>query len=318
MFLVAGGLFMFRMPGKSYRGPLPPLTAEELELVGRLRAHGTVLAGDIGPRSVPLFTEGLRKAQRYIQDAFLEIGLTPRAQTYDVDGEQVANIEASLDGLTRPEEIVLVGAHYDAFASCPGANDNASGVAGLLEIARSVRRGRLSRTIRFVAFVNEEPPWFTTARMGSMVHAKDARTRGDDIVAMLALETIGCYSDEKGSQNYPLPFGWFYPDTGNFIGFVANLGSRSLVRRCIASFRRHTRFPSEGLAAPGWITGVGWSDHRSFWEAGYPAIMITDTALFRYGHYHRPTDTADRIDYESMARVVAGIGRLVAELAEAE
>jgi hypothetical protein len=166
-----------------------------------------------------------------------------------------------------------------------------------------------------VAFVNEEPPYFGTSRMGSTVYAKRACANGDNIVAMLSLETIGCYSQEKGSQKYPLPFGWFYPDRGNFIGFVANLGSRGLVRRCIASFRNHTRFPSEGVAAPGWITGIDWSDHRSFWQAGYPAIMITDTAPFRYDHYHRPTDTPDRVDYESMARVVAGIARIVEDLA---
>lgn len=306
---------MFRMPGKSYRGPLPPLTAEEQEMVGRLRAHVTGLAGDIGARSVPLFTEGLRRAERLVEQGFVKIGLTPRRQTYEVEGETVANIEASLEGATRAAEIVLVGAHYDGFSSCPAANDNATGVAGLLEIARTLAGRGHPRTVRFVAFVNEEPPYFATARMGSAVYANRARANGDNIVAMLSLETIGCYSQEKGSQKYPLPFGWFYPDQGNFIGFVADLGSRGLVRRCIASFRDHTRFPSEGVAAPGWITGIDWSDHRSFWQAGYPAIMITDTAPFRYDHYHLPTDTPDRVDYESMARVVAGIARVVEALA---
>jgi len=133
---------------------------------------------------------------------------------------------------------------------------------------------------------------------------------------MIALETIGCYSDEPGSQAYPPLFNLLYPDTGNFIGFVGNLRSRSLVRRMLGLFRRHASFPSEGCAAPGWVTGIGWSDHWSFWEEGFPAIMITDTAPFRYRHYHSTDDTPDKIDYDRMARVVAGLIDPIRELAD--
>ncbi len=132
---------------------------------------------------------------------------------------------------------------------------------------------------------------------------------------MLSLETIGYYSDESDSQHYPFPFSLIYPNTGNFIGFIGNISSRQLVRKSIRSFRSHTPFPSEGVAAPGWITGIDWSDHWSFWEEGYPAIMVTDTALFRYEHYHTMKDTPDRVNYDRTARVVMGLTRVITELA---
>ena len=196
-----------------------------------------------------------------------------------------------------------------------GANDNASGVAALVEVARLLVAKPLARSVRFVAFVNEEAPFFYTLDMGSHRYARRAHERGDNITAMLSLETIGYYSDAPGSQHYPFPFSFFYPDTANFIGFVGNLSSRSLVRCSLDAFRQYTPFPSEGLASPGWITGISWSDHWSFWQAGYPAIMITDTALFRYAHYHAPTDTPDKLDYNRTARVVNGLSYVVEVLA---
>jgi len=211
-----------------------------------------------------------------------------------------------------------VGAHYDSVSGSPGANDNGSGVAALMEVARLFAQKRFARTVRFVAFVNEEPPFFQTHQMGSWVYAMQCREKKEKIKAMLSLETIGYYSDQMKSQYYPFPFSLFYPNKGNFIGFVGNLSSRNLVRRCVESFRKHTQFPSEGAAAPGWITGIGWSDHWAFWKEGYPAVMITDTALFRYRHYHSITDTPDKIVYDRTAQVVAGISRMVAELAKEE
>jgi Zn-dependent M28 family amino/carboxypeptidase len=169
--------------------------------------------------------------------------------------------------------------------------------------------------VRFIAFANEEPPFFLTDDMGSRVYATRARRRGEHIVAMLSIETIGYYSEEAGSQRYPFPFSLFYPNTANFIGFVANMSSRDLLYQVIATFREHTHFPSEGIAAPEWVTGIGWSDHWSFWREGFPAVMVTDTALFRYEHYHTAEDTPDKIDYARMARVITGISRVVAGLA---
>jgi Zn-dependent M28 family amino/carboxypeptidase len=305
---------MIRMPGRSYSGSLPALSPEEFALGARLERHVRALAEDIGERNLVKY-DALKDSARFIEQQLRDIGLAVTAQEFVVNGRTVKNLEAEQLGHSRTDEIVIVGAHYDSVIGSPGANDNASGVAGVIEIARLLSRARLARTVRFVAFVNEEPPFFQTRNMGSWVCARRARERGENIVAMLSLETIGYYADKKGSQRYPFPFSLFYPSTGDFIGFVGNLSSRGLVRRAIGSFREHARFPSEGVAAPGWITGIGWSDHWAFWKEGYPAVMVTDTAPFRYPFYHTAYDTPDRIDYDRLVRVVAGLAGVVADLA---
>jgi len=310
--LAMGGCFMMFMPGKSHQGSLPLPTPEEERIAQRLRADVATLAGTIGERNSLRYGQ-LQQAAAYIGDSLRRMGYQVRGESYLVGGKPVSNILVELPGSSRKDEIVLVGAHYDSVPDCPGANDNASGVAALLELARQFRETRPGRTLRFVAFVNEEPPFFQTGLMGSRVHAVNARKRGEKIVAMLSLETIGYYSDAPGSQHYPPPFSLFYPDSGNFIAFVGNLASRSLLHTAIKTFRDTTPFPSEGLAAPEFITGISWSDHWAFWQEGYPGIMITDTAPYRYPHYHEPTDTPDRLDYGRMARVVAGVGRVVGE-----
>ena len=165
--------------------------------------------------------------------------------------------------------------------------------------------------------MNEEPPFFQTRQMGSLVYARACRERRENIAAMITPETIGYYSDQPGSQTFPIPLlKMMYPSTGNYITFVGDIGSAWLVRDCVRSFRSHTKFPSEGGAAPGSITGIGWSDHWSFWQAGYPGIMITDTAPFRYPYYHTPDDTPDKLDYDRLARVVAGLARVTSGLAD--
>jgi Zn-dependent M28 family amino/carboxypeptidase len=227
----------------------------------------------------------------------------------------VRNLLVQVQGGDRSGEIVVVGAHYDSVLGSPGANDNATGVAGLIELARAFKGSAPRRVLRFVAFSNEEPPFFQTAEMGSRVHARAARLRGERIVAMLSLETMGCYCEDKGSQRYPPLFRFLYPDTGNFIGFVGNYRSRALVRDAIRIFRETTPFPSEGGAPPGKLPGVGWSDHSSFWQEGYPALMVTDTAPFRYPHYHTGGDTPEKIDYDRLARVISGLVRVVSGLA---
>lgn len=306
---------MIRMPGDSYRGALRPLTAGEQRLQGRLQDHVQVLAGRIGERNV-WHPQQLTDAGRYIEGQLQRSGLVVSWQNYQADGLTVGNIEAEQAGTQRPGDIIVVGAHYDSVIGSPGANDNGSGVAALLEIAAMIASRKLPRTVRLVAFVNEEPPFFMTPLMGSRIYARRARRAGDRIIAMFSLETIGFYDDRTGSQHYPFPFAAFYPDTGNFIGFVSNLASRKLLRRVIGSFRSHTQFPSEAVAAPGWLTGIGWSDHWSFWKENYSAVMITDTALYRYLPYHTPSDTPEQIDYASLARVVAGIERVIVDLAE--
>ena len=212
--------------------------------------------------------------------------------------------------------VTFVVAHYDSVPDCPGADDNASGVAVLLALARAVDDRAAPRTIRFVAFVNEEPPHFWNESMGSLHYAKACKDRGDDIVAMLSLESLGYYRDEPGSQKYPPIVSWFYPSRGDFVGFVGDLSSRWLVHESIRTFRGAASFPSEGAALPSFVAGVGWSDHWSFWQVGYPGVMVTDTAPFRNPHYHTAGDTPDTLDYDRLARVTAGLVTVVAKLAQ--
>jgi len=305
---------MSSMPGRSYAGAFQPLRADEMTLRDHLRQHVRILAGDIGERQL-WRPAALERAAQYIEATWQAQGYQVARQSVVAEGKTVYNLETEFSGGPRGDEIVVVGGHYDSVLGSPGANDNATGTAAVLELARLLAGQRLARTVRLVAFVNEEPPFFQTDAMGSWVYARRSRARGEQIAAMLSLETIGFYADGVGSQRYPLPFGLLYPSTGNFIGFVGNIASRTLVRRSIAAFRQHTAFPSEGVEAPGWMTGIGWSDHWAFWQEGYPGVMVTDTALFRYAPYHTREDTPDQINYERMARVVAGLARVVTTLA---
>jgi len=280
----------------------------------RLRKHVHVLAVDIGERHTAR-PEALSAAARYIEQALASSGYAVRRQTYEADGVVCANLEVELLGRERAEEILLIGAHYDTVWGSPGADDNASGVAALIEITRLLSARPLKRTVRCVAFVNEEPPHFLSDLMGSVVYAREARARGDGIEIMLSLEMLGYYSSAPRSQQYPAGLGLCYPDRGDFIGFVSNLRSRRALLRLHRAFRAHCAFPSERLASPAMVPGVGWSDHWSFWRAGYRAVMVTDTAFYRYPHYHMPTDTPEKLDYAPMARITAGLADAVTALA---
>jgi Zn-dependent M28 family amino/carboxypeptidase len=304
---------MIPMPGKSHRGPLPPSTPKQADLAAALRRDVVELADKIGERNVEKYA-ALQKAADFIERELSVVGKVSR-QTYPASGKDCDNLEVEIKGSKHPDEIVIVGGHYDSVFGCKGANDNGSGTAGVLALARILAKTAPERTLRFVAFVNEEPPHFRSEEMGSRVYAKRCRERDENVVAMLSLETIGYYSDAEGSQKYPSPLGLFYPSQGNFIAFVGNVGSRSLVRKCVRLFRERAQFPSEGAAVPGMLPGVGWSDHESFWEHGYEGVMVTDTAPFRYPHYHYPGDTADKIDYDRCARVVEGVEHILRDLA---
>ena len=309
---------MIRMPGRSFRGPLPPLTADQSTLRDELRRDVMTLSKTIGPRCIGVSPEGLDAAARSLEKALTRGGYAVKRQEFAAHAHTCVNLEVERPGSSRPGEIVVIGAHYDSCGATPGADDNASGVAALLALAHAFAPGGPGprpRTLRFVFFANEEPPDFQRETMGSLVYARACKRRGDEVVAMLSLETVGYYTDAPDSQHYPQPLGRLYPSTGDFLGFVGDISSRALVRRSVASFRRHARFPSEGAALPSEIPGVGWSDHWSFWQVGYPAAMVTDTAPFRNPHYHARTDTPDLLDYGRMARVVEGLRGVVADLA---
>ena len=316
------------MPGRSHVGDLPAFTPEEWQLSAAIRRDVEHLAGNIGQRNVWNPTL-LAEAELWLGKELATLGLRVGRQAYQAGDAECANLDATIEA--HPEsrtrgEIVVVGAHYDAVHGCPAANDNGTGVAATLAIARhfAARHAagwRGARALRVVLFVNEEPPFFWTELMGSVVYAKACKARGEKIVAMITPETIGCYKDGPGTQHYPaLPVPGFlqirrhYPDVGNFIAFLGMSSSYTLVRRCVGAFRATTPLPSIGAALPGFVPGVGSSDHWSFWREGYPSLMVTDTAPFRYEHYHKATDTPDKIDYERTARVVGGLVRVVEEL----
>ena len=227
---------------------------------------------------------------------------------------ECSNLEVVLPGQQWPNETIVVGAHYDTVAGSPGADDNASAVAALIEIARGLKDHKPGRTIKLVAFVNEEQPFFFWGDMGSQVYAVAARKRKEDILLMISLEMLGYYRDEPGSQHYPALFENFHPDTANFIAFVSNINSFFALRRAAKAFRHHSDFPLETTSTFGWIPGVSASDHQSFWRQGYRAMMCTDTAFFRNPNYHKPEDTPDTLDYPRLEKVTSGLVEMCKEL----
>ncbi|OIO03810.1 MAG: aminopeptidase [Elusimicrobia bacterium CG_4_10_14_0_2_um_filter_56_8] len=288
-------------PAPAYPGG-PTATRPE-----KLRGAVITLAADIGPRD--LYNNNiasLRKAETYISARLKASGCKVEYQEYMSSGVKVKNIIGIKPGLTSPDEIIVVGAHYDTFNN-PGADDNASGIAGLLELADYAGSGKYGRTIKFVAFANEEPPFFRYEGMGSAVYAKAASERKEDIKAALVLEMIGYFTEKSISQRYPPLIGPFFPGRGNFIAQVSNFSSRKLAGKIDKAFRAASALPLRTVALPAFVPGVDFSDHRSFWRAGYPAVMFTDTSFYRTPHYHKPSDLPDTLNYDYMAALLDGL-----------
>jgi Peptidase family M28 len=314
--VVALGIwYMTAMPGVRYRGPLQPLDISGQTLLANLRKHVVGVAFREHNVAHP---EALERSASYIESTLASFGYIVVRQEFEAGGVKVRNLEVARKGspFEGKPHLVVLGAHYDSALGAVGANDNGSGVAALLELARAATLiiPDPGIEIRIVFYVNEELPWFGTEKMGSFVHASGLKREGLDVSAMLSLETIGWYSDKPGSQRYPFPFNLLYPDTGDFIGFVGNLQSRELVRRMIGTFRRHEPFPSEGVVAPESIRGISWSDQWAYWNYGWPAVMVTDTAPYRYPYYHTSEDTSVQLNYDRLARVVRGLEGVVREL----
>ncbi|HYG91075.1 MAG TPA: M28 family peptidase [Azospirillum sp.] len=281
---------------------------------GRLEASVRYLAGDIGERNVRR-PAALAAAADYIEARWQAQGYDVTRQWYEAAGLRCANLEVTRSGRQRGGEILLIGAHYDTVPGSPGADDNASGVAALIEIAGLFTSILPSMTVRFVAFTNEEPPFYMGEEQGSIVYARAARARGDDIRLMVSLEMLGFYRDTPRSQNYPPLFRWFYPDRGNFLGFVGNLRSRAVMLKAARCFRAGSDFPLEHVATLALVPGVSWSDHRSFWLQGYRAFMATDTAFYRNPHYHTARDRPNTLAYPEFARATQGLYRCFAAVA---
>jgi hypothetical protein len=314
--------YTLALPGRSHIGSLPTLSAGDAAMSQTLRRHVEDIASRPHNTDYP---QALEASARTIEATLVALGYTPQSQKFMAAGIEVRNIEVvigpthSAAGISlRPDAVstLVVGAHYDSAGDAPGANDNGSGVAALLEIARLLRQHKMVGTrLRLVFFVNEEPPHFKTEAMGSLVYVRALMATGERVRAMLSLESLGSYSDVKGSQKYPPLFSLTLPDTANFVAVVGTLGVRALAADVTRRFRESAAFPSLGAVAPGFIPGITWSDHWSFGRFGIPAVMITDTAIFRDPHYHLPSDTPDKLDYDRLARVTVGLSKVIAGMA---
>jgi Zn-dependent M28 family amino/carboxypeptidase len=284
------------------------------ETVGRLREHVHQLTVAIGERSVRL-PENLEKTAAYIESLYRDINLPVQRETYRYRDFTVANIIATLDFSNNPARHYLLGSHYDSVWGTVGADDNASAVAVQLETARQLRarlgKKLLDLRVKFVSFALEEPPAFGTRHMGSKVHAKNAKKNNERIDGMLCLEMVGYTCHQEGCQGYPFPLMFMnYPKKGNFIGIVGNLKSRGLTSSLFKAFQKNRELPVIKLTVPfgGWIMpSVRLSDHSPFWDQGYRAVMITDSAFYRNPHYHMYTDTMDKLDFEFMAELVESL-----------
>jgi hypothetical protein len=282
----------------------PRPTTEISVSTQRLRQDVLALASTDDARSYdnPV---ALEAAALYIESELAKAGMHARRQSFRVGPREYHNVIAmyGYGGAAR----LVIGAHYDVCERQPGADDNASGVAGLLEIARllQTRSPKLPYEIELVAYTLEEPPFFRTAQMGSAVHARELSTSGTPVIGMIALEMIGYFSDALDSQDYPMPLlSWLYPTQGNFIAVVGRLGEGDWVRSVKAPMTAVSGPPVVSIAAPPFVPGVDFSDHLNYWAKGYRAVMVTDTAFLRNANYHEVTDTPDTLDYERMAGVV--------------
>jgi Zn-dependent M28 family amino/carboxypeptidase len=266
------------------------------------------LSEKIGQRSY-LDTDKLNEAADYIEGKFRSCGCSVTRQPFVYRNNTYYNLSVTVPGIgEKDEDILVIGAHYDTVSDTPGADDNASGVAGLLELARLASMAPFRRTARFAAFCLEEPPAFMTSRMGSHFYAQSLFAEGAKVYGMISLEMLGYYCEDEGCQYYPSSvFKLFYPKKGDFIAFVGNISSRRFTHSVKDSFKAVSSLRVESLSGISLIPGVDFSDHRSFWKFDYPAFMVTDTAFYRNPNYHDPGDTAETLDYEKMAELVEGL-----------
>lgn len=273
--------------------------------------HVHALSVAIGSRSVAEHDRILR-AESYIRGILEGQGVPYSLQGYDHEGKRFSNVIVELKGTEQPGESVIVGAHYDTVYGTPGADDNASAVAVLLELCRDLKEYRPQRTLKLIFFVLEEPPAFMTHAMGSYVYAQQAQRSGERIHGMISLEMVGYFSDAEGSQAFPVPgMHMLFPDRGNFIGVIGNVHSRELTLAVAEALKVGSEIPVESLVALPFIPGVGLSDHGPFWKMGYRAVMVTDTAFYRNPNYHTPHDTIETLRFDKMSQLVRGMVHVV-------
>lgn len=298
------------MPGAPHGGELAPLSEAEQLIERNLRGHVATLAGELSPRNLD-HEDNYTAARDYLREHLEALGPYEVSLQKVPAGDRLSfNVVATWRGRAHPDEVVVLGAHYDSKGDVtPGADDNASGVAAGLELARlfAARGEPPARTVRFVFYANEEPPHFQNPGMGSRADADALAEQGADVIVMFSLEMLGYYDDAPGTQRYPPVLKWFYPDTGDFVAFVGRITDRAEVTCATGRLRELDTFPAYGFAGPSFIEGIDYSDHWSYWQRDYRAVMVTDTSFFRNSNYHRASDTPDTLDYPRFARVVHGL-----------
>ena len=300
LIVCASALLLFSCKSENYSHPTTDISP------ANLRSTVEYLSTLDPPRSYE-HQVSLKKSAQYIFNKFKEYGLNPEYQKFAVGKNKYENVIASVGPKNGTR--IIVGAHYDVCGNKPGADDNASGVAGLLEVARFVKKHEsgLKFRVDFVAYTLEEPPFFGTQEMGSYIHAKSLHEKNVKVKAMICLEMIGFFSDKEDSQKYPIHLlKWLHPSTGNYIGVVSNFGSSSLANN-LADHLEATSIKVETVKAPASVTGVDFSDHRNYWAFGYDAVMISDTAFYRNPNYHTHGDSANSLNYYKMKQVVEGV-----------
>lgn len=269
----------------------------------------------LGPRNAFSY-ERLRQCAAWIKKRWESQGYAVKSHTFSIQGQDYENLEIEIKGRKSPTEIVIVSAQYDTLPDSPGANNNASGVAVLLQLSNLLKNYSPDRTLRLINFVNEEDPFFGTEWMGSFTYAEDVYKRNENIKIMLSIDSIGIYKDEPGSQKLPFPFSVFYPDRGNFLAFIGDFDSRTYMIRATKGFKKGSSFPIKAGVVPKWVKGAAWSDHSSFWKFGFAGMQITDTGAFRSPYHTTAEDTMEKIDIEALSRIVMGMYGSIIELTQ--
>jgi len=308
--------YMFECEGFAWGKPLEEGKGPELAEIrtGLVKDVAGMVA--FGPRnsSSDAAYGKLRDCESWVQERWRAQGYEVRRQSYLLEGREYSNLEIELPGAVSPAEIVIISAQYDTLPDSPGANNNASGMAVLFALSDRLRGFVPNRTLRLVAFVNEEDPYWGTEKMGSYQYAKRSHDLGERIRDMLSLDSLGIYLDGPGTQRLPFPANLFYPDRGNFLAFIGNLGSRQSVLETTRGFRSGSAFPIRGGVVPASMEGAGWSDHWSFWQFRYPGMQVTDTGASRAASHVTRDDTVDKLNFDAMARIVFGMQGVVLEL----
>ncbi len=308
-FLFFSYWYMMECDGNWHGEPLETKMKMELIEIKKSMESDIEYLQKLGPRNSENDEsyKQLRQCEEWIRQKWESQGYVVKKHTFSIGEKEYSNLEIEIKGRTLPSEIIIISAQYDTLPDSPGANNNGSGIAILFQLSQLLKKHTPDRTLRLLNFVNEEDPFFGTEMMGSYQYAKRCLQRGENIRVMLSLDALGIYKNEPGSQKLPFPFSMFYPDRGNFLAFIGNLRSRKYMLEISRGFKKGSSFPIKVGVVPEWVRAADWSDHRSFWQFGYPGIMVTDTGGFRSPYHTTKEDTMEKLNFEAMSRIVIGM-----------